>query len=108
MPNIMKSPYGTDWPIRGGAVVTPRRREGVVTERLGGEVIVCDLASRNRYRLDRMALVVWRRCDGWITSLQIAWQLTDDYDLEFETALDLVDGLLVQFAETGLIFLDQE
>ena len=104
----MESTYGTDWPIRGGAVVTPRRREGVVTERLGGEVIVCDLANRNRYRLDRMALAIWQCCNGWITSLQIAWQLTDDYELEFETALDLVDGLLAQLAETGLIILDQE
>jgi len=104
---MMEVPYGSDWPTHPGVIVAPRCREGVSTEKLDGEVIVSDLANGNRYHLDRMALAVWQRCDGWITSLQIAWQLTDDHDVEFETALDLVDGLLAQFAEAGLIYLDQ-
>jgi len=91
-----------DWATRQAAILAPRRGEDVVEEELDGEMILYDLRTGYMHRLNATALEVWRRCDGRTTTRQIAEHLAESFDVDFDTALDHVEELVTQLAESGL------
>ncbi len=84
-------------------IVPPPRRSDVVAEELDGEVVLFDPRSGNTYRLNQTALAVWRKCDGRATIREIAELLTQAYDVEFETALEHVEQLVLLFGQSHLL-----
>lgn len=98
----MTSRQHNDWTSRRADIVIPRHRDDLVTEELDDEVIVYDPQDGATHRFNPTALEIWRQCDGQVTTRQMAGRLREQYDIDFETALDHVDQLLVSFAELHL------
>ena len=90
------------WTSRAAEIVAPRARDDVVVEELDGELVFGDPRSGMTYHLNETAYAVWRRCDGRTTTREIATALTNDYEVEFDQALDDTEQLLVFFGEAGL------
>lgn len=96
-------PAGWSWTTREALITVPRRRDDVVMEELDGEAILSDPTDGAAHRLNQTALAVWAKLDGSTTTRQIAENLTQTYEVEFEDALDHVEELLVLFAELKLL-----
>lgn len=84
-------------------ILVPCRCHGVQEHELDGEGILVDPRSGQVHRLNETAMDVWRSCDGQRTTRQIATQMTDVYEIDFEDALDHVDQLVARFAELNLL-----
>jgi len=92
-----------EWTARNAAIVMPRRRRDVVEEELDGEVILCVPRTGSLHRLNETAVEVWRRCDGRATTREVAAYLTEAFDVDFDTALDHVEELVIVLAESNLV-----
>ncbi|MHC4416226.1 MAG: PqqD family protein [Planctomycetota bacterium] len=90
------------WTSRLATIVAPPARADVVAEELDGEVVFCDPRNGHAYHLNATAHAVWQCCDGRMTTRQIAYRLTAEYDVDFDRALDDVEQLVAFFARTGL------
>ena len=90
------------WTSREAEIVAPLARDDVVVEALDGELVFGDPLSGMTYHLNETAYAVWRHCDGRETTREIATALTDDYDVDFDRALDDTEQLVVFFGEAGL------
>jgi len=99
----MLTRHAPNWTTRDARFFCPRRRDDIIQNEVDGEAILYDSRTDNTHRLNQTALAVWKRCDGAATTLQIAWQLVDAYDIQIETALDHVHELLAVFAESDLL-----
>lgn len=99
---------GSQWTLRDAKIVAPRSRHDIMEERLDHEAILVDPRSGHVHRLNETAMGVWHSCDGQRTTRQIAKQMTDIYDVEFEDALDHVDQLVARFAELNLLKLGMD
>ncbi len=95
----MQTPH---WTSRDATIVAPTRRDDVVVESLDGELVFTDPGNGNTYYLNRTAHDVWKRCDGWATTRRIAETMSAEYAVDFDTALDDVEQLIVFFAQAGL------
>jgi hypothetical protein len=100
--NVVKTMRTTHWTTRNSYVAPPRRTD-LIEEELDGELMLFDPRSDNTYRLNETALSVWRWCDGRATTRRIARRQTRSYDVDFETALDHVEQLVMLFVESGLL-----
>ncbi len=90
------------WTSREAEIVAPPARDDVVVEALDGELVFGDPLSGMTYHLNETAYAVWRHCDGRATTREIATALTNDYDVDFDRALDDTEQMVVFFGETGL------
>ncbi|MHC4080039.1 MAG: PqqD family protein [Planctomycetota bacterium] len=90
------------WTSRSAEIVAPLRRGDVAVAEIDGEVVFTDPDNGHTYHLNETAFAVWKRCDGQATTLEIADALTAEYDVDFDTALDDVEQLVVFFARNGL------
>ncbi|MCP3903374.1 MAG: PqqD family protein [Planctomycetes bacterium] len=81
----------------------PRRRENVVVDDLGDEVVFSDPVDGSAYFLNATARIVWDRCDGRSTTRQMAAAITHAYDVDDEHALADVEQVVVRLAEAGLL-----
>lgn len=71
------------------------RVEGLVSEPVGGELVVYDTASNTAHSLAAEAAAVWERCDGTRSCAQIARELGMENDL--------VDRVVEGFERLGLL-----
>jgi hypothetical protein len=76
------------------------RSQGLVLERLDGEVLLYDQASHRAHGLDRDAARVWEACDGRRTPAQIA-QYTGLGEQVVAVTLDRLDALDLLTAPAG-------
>lgn len=83
--------------------VLPCRRGNLREHDLDGEAILFDPRTGNTYQLNRTALAVWRRCDGVTETREIAAGQCENFEVDFETALDHVEQLVALFTESGLL-----
>lgn len=90
-----------DW-VEGLDRWIPPQCKELSTSFLDDEVVLFDDASGKTYRLNQTALAVWQQCDGTVAIRDIAKQLTQQFEVELETALDHVEQLVAMFAEAGL------
>ena len=95
----MRTPH---WTSRDAPIVAPARRDDVIVESLDDELVLNDSIDGNTYYLNRTANNVWKRCDGRATTRQIAETISVEYDVDFDSALDDVEQLVVFFAQAGL------
>ena len=54
------------------------RTSGVVVKTVGDEVLVYDLETHRAHSVNRVAVAVWRRCDGTRDAARIAAELQED------------------------------
>ena len=74
----------------------PRARtEGVVSERIDGELVVYDAATQTAHCLSPQAASVWEHCDGDLSILEIADRL--------ELPSESVEHALAALRECGLL-----
>jgi len=65
--------------------VAPRaRREGILIQELSDEVLVYDLEDHKAHCLNKMAAMVWERCDGNMTARAIALSVGDELNTEVD------------------------
>jgi hypothetical protein len=74
-----------------------------VERELDGQAILCGPDTGNTYYLNETALAVWRRCDGVTETRKIAAEQCENFEVDFETALDHVEQLVALFTESGLL-----
>ncbi|MCH8830720.1 MAG: PqqD family protein [Planctomycetes bacterium] len=99
----MKSESIPSWTQRRAPFTMPPRRDDVVEDVLDDEVILTDSRTGNAIRLNKTALGVWRQCDGQTNNRQAAQRQTEHYEVDFDTALDHVEQLVVSFARWQLL-----
>jgi hypothetical protein len=87
---------------RPGAGASPTRRTDVREYPIDDEALVYDPQTQVLYHLNETAFAIWRRCDGRRIE-ELASGLTDEYDVNPETALDHV-STVVEILETGGLF----
>ena len=90
------------WTSRDANVITLPARDDVLVEELDGEVVFSDPRTTRAFHLNQTAYAVWKCCDGRTTTRQIAEQLTAEFDVDFDRALDDVEQLVVFFAQNQL------
>jgi hypothetical protein len=90
------------WTTCAAEIVIPVPRRDLREETLDAEAILIGPGVNMRYRLNETALFIWRRCDGRTTTRQIAAQLVETFDADFDRALDHVEQVVAVFAAAGL------
>jgi hypothetical protein len=83
--------------------VVPARRQDLAEYVLDEQVVLYDPADGATYRMNETALAVWRKCDGHRTIRELAEDMTREFDVELDAALDDVEQLAALFAESDLI-----
>ncbi len=90
------------WSSGTGFVVPPRRSD-VDEHVVDQEAILLDPRTAHTLQLNRTALAVWHQCDGRMTTVEIAQNQSESFDIDLDTALDDVEQLVAMFAEAGLL-----
>ena len=78
-----------------------RRKKDLAVQNLLDEVLVYDLRNHRAHRLNRIAALVWRHCDGKKTVFQLARILEDKLDEPADR--DVVLYALGRLARVGLL-----
>ncbi len=91
------------WTSRQARIIAPARRGEITVEEIDGQVVFADPSTGAAYHLNETAYEVWRHCDGSTTTRGIAATLTKRWDIDFDTALDDVEQLVVFMAQAALI-----
>ena len=100
--------HSARWTTRNADIIAPARRDDVLVEELGDEVVFSDPRTTRAFHLNGTAYFVWQRCDGRTTTRQIARDLTAAFDVDLDRALDDVEQLVVFFALNGLTRIPEE
>ena len=83
------------------------RKDELLIEELGEETLVYDLKRHKAFCLNRTTSLVWRRCDGRTTMIEMADQLIKDLagdtNLSDDAALDLVRFALDRLERARLL-----
>ena len=95
--------HADHWAARAYAWVVPRRRTDLDVQELDDEAVLFDPKRGDTHRLNAIAYEVWLRCDGQSTTRQLAARLAGGYEIDFESALDDVEQLILGFAELHLV-----
>ena len=90
------------WTSLAAVIIPPGRRTDLREELLDGEAIILDPDSGDTHRLNEAATIVWHRCDGSISTRQIAAGLAELCDIDFENALDSVEQIVTRLVELKL------
>ena len=93
----------THWTSREAAIVAQPRRRDVIIHKHDDEVVVSLPVEGSTFHLNGTAAFVWEQCDGRRTTRDIATALSDDYDVNFDDALNDVEELVVWLAESCLL-----
>ena len=93
----------SDWTARAATIIPPPRRSDLLEEHLDGQVLIVDPRNASTHRLNEAALAVWQECDGKASTRQIAEQLSELCEVDFDHALDWTSQLVARFAELELL-----
>ena len=81
----------------------PQQRADLSVRLVEHEAIILDREANQVHQLNATASLVWQRCDGQHTAVQIAEALTGAVHVDLETARAAVVTALRRFAELGLL-----
>ena len=91
------------WTSTAARVIPASRRDDLNVSEIDDEGLLFDETTGRTHRLNQTALDVWRLCDGRRSTREIAEELTNSYDVDFDRALDHVEQVLVRLGEAGLL-----
>ncbi len=81
----------------------PRKMDHLIQHDLDDEVLVYDPVVDRTHRLNVSATRIWELCDGTRSLDDIARALTEQFEVEFETALQDARTVLEQLKEEQLL-----
>ena len=81
----------------------PKRRTDVNSRVVEEETVVLDRRHEFIHQLNLTATYIWERCDGKASIEDIAVQLAETFDVEFETALNDVVRVMRDFQHLQLL-----
>lgn len=89
-------------------MIAPSRRRDFRENEMDGEALLIDPVTGKTHLLNRTALAVWRRCDGRLTTSELARFQMEAFDVPFKKAVDDVEQLVSLFAATDLLILEAD
>ncbi len=81
----------------------PTKMDHLIQHDLDDEVLVYDPVVDRTHRLNVSATRIWELCDGTRSPEDIARVLTEQFEVEFETALQDARAVLEQLKEEQLL-----
>ena len=81
----------------------PRKMDHLIQHDMDEEVLVYDPVVDRTHRLNLTATLIWGLCDGTRSLEDIARALTEQFEVEFETALQDARSVLEQLREEQLL-----
>ncbi len=82
----------------------PLQADNVVVDALSdGDAHLTDLHSGQTYHLNRTSFAIWRLCDGRSSVNRIAQGVTQEYDVQFDVAVEDVQRMLNGFKASKVI-----
>ena len=81
----------------------PTKMDHLIQHDLDDEVLVYDPVVDRTHRLNVSATRIWELCDGTRSLEDIARVLTEQFEVEFETALQDARAVLEQLKEEQLL-----
>ncbi len=81
----------------------PRKMDHLIQHGMDDEVLVYDPVVDRTHRLNVSATLIWELCDGTRSLEDIARVLTEQFEVEFETALQDAWTVLKQLKEEQLL-----
>jgi hypothetical protein len=70
---------------------------------IDGDTVLFEPRGKNMMLLNDTAIAVWQRCDGLRTIRDTAEEMSREYDVTFDTALDHVEALVALFSSSDLL-----
>lgn len=86
--------------------MSARRVEGLIIERVDGELLVVRESSQEAHALNETAAIVFDLCDGSVSRAAMATEVARRTGLPADTGV--VDLALADLVEAGLIVLEEE
>jgi hypothetical protein len=86
-----------------GVASQPRRREGVLAQRVDQTTVLLDPRPGEYFSLDEVGSRIWDLCDGTRTPAAIAEVICEEYDAGPATVQADVLELLADLAGAGLL-----
>ncbi|MCZ6651504.1 MAG: PqqD family protein [Planctomycetota bacterium] len=81
----------------------PRKMDHLIQHGMDDEVLVYDPVVDRTHRLNVSAALIWELCDGTRSLEDIARVLTEQFEVEFDTALQDARTVLEQLKEEQLL-----
>jgi hypothetical protein len=85
------------------AVDILKHKEDVIAQPVAGEVVLFDLASGNYYSLNELGARIWELLDGKRALMDVADQLTSEYDAPAEEIARDLRALVEDMLRNGLL-----
>lgn len=80
-----------------------KRKQTILWRELDGEAVLLNPEGGYSYSLNQVGTLIWSLLDGAHTSADIARAICEDYEVEYEQALQDVDQILVDLLENHLV-----
>ncbi len=80
-----------------------QRNTKVLWRELDGEAVLLNPKAGCSYNLNHIGTVIWKLLDGDHTSAQIAAAICKSYEVEYEQALQDVEGIIAELTEHELL-----
>lgn len=84
-------------------MTTFRKKRGLLVEKLGSDTVLFDPDTNLPYTLNPVASFIYNMMDGKSNSVEIAQRVCEEYDVEFDRALDDLLLLFQDLAQKGII-----
>ena len=81
----------------------PTKQDRLIVNELDDEVLLFDPEGDVVHRLNVSASLIWHQCDGRRSLADIAQELTEQYDVEFDQALCDARKVLLQLEQRDLV-----
>lgn len=75
----------------------------VLTAHLEGEAVLLDMASKNYFRLNATAALIWKALERRATTAEIVSDLCDTFEIDREEATAAIERLLTELTSAGLL-----
>jgi len=86
----------------------PKQRDDLTIRTVDGETVVLDRQGGLVHQFNVTASFIWQHCDGKTTIDEMANDLVERYQVDFETALQNVGEIVKQLYDLGLLESRQE
>ena len=82
----------------------PKQVKHITTRNLNEESIIIDLHEKRMFhQLNPVGSFIWKKCDGKHTLDEICHQLTQEFNIDLQTAQKDVDEFVNQLQERSLL-----
>lgn len=75
----------------------------VLTAHLEGEAVLLDMVSKNYFRLNDTAALIWKALERRATTTEIVTDLRDTFEIDQDEATAAIERLLTELTSAGLL-----